>query len=187
MRKFIIAVSAAVLLLTGCSTIKAEEPQAPPSSSTTTTVTPAPIETYTPEPVPTEPEADTMIAKFGQVFTWEDGLQIVVSAPKAFKPSSYAASSGKFTKYVIHTVTVTNKTGKKVDLIGMARAMSGDQEADEVFDFTNNLGGAPSAPLLNGRKVTYKVAFGVANPNDIVFEYTPTFEHDAVVYTSTGS
>lgn len=139
----------------------------------------ADLETTTPD----EPEPPTEI-RFGQTWEWEDGMQVTVSKPSKYRPSEYAAGKDGHSKFVLFTVTVKNGSKKKVDLIGMANVASGDTEGGEVFDSGKGVEGAPSTSILPGRKVTYKVAFGVENPNDIVFQYSPTFEHEDAIFTS---
>ena len=182
----------AALALTSCGkTVDLAAPvKAGPATSSSSSTSSESGNFPTPEPAdletsatPDEPEAPTEI-RFGDTWEWEDGMQVTVSKPKKFKPSDYAAGTDGYTKFVQFTVTVKNGTSKKVDLIGMADAASGDTEAHEVFDSGKGISGSPSTSILPGRKVTYKVAFGVQDPNDIVFQYGPTFDHEDAIFTS---
>jgi len=186
------ALAVAAVTLTGCGAGNqmAGVPlkSAAPASSTPSPTSSEPGNFETPDPAdlePTtdEPEPPTDI-RFGETWEWEDGMQVTVSTPKKYRPSEYAAGTDGYTKFVQFTVTVKNGTKKKVDLIGMADVASGDTEGHEVFDSGKGIEGSPSTSILPGRKVTYKVAFGVENPSDIVFQYGPTFEHEDAIFTS---
>jgi hypothetical protein len=61
---------------------------------------------------------------------------------------------------------------------------SGNVEASQVYDFEQNVGGAPSTTLLPGREAVFKIAFGVSNPADLVMEVAPSFEHEAAIFTT---
>ena len=56
--------------------------------------------------------ADSGDLKFGQTYTWEDGLSVTVSKGVPFKPSEYAAVGKKAAAYLQYTITILNKTGK---------------------------------------------------------------------------
>lgn len=139
-----------------------------------------PTESESPDASAT-PTDDGTIA-FGQAYKYDDGLQIIISAPKPYKPSRWAAFK-KSKGYLVMTVTVLNGTSAKFEpaMFSMT-AQSGDEEGDQVFDSGNGLKGAPSTKLLKGRQAKWKVAFGVKNPKDLVLEVTPDFEHDSVIF-----
>ena len=123
--------------------------------------------------------------KFGQSYTWKDGLSVTVSKGVPFKPSSSAYIEKKSPAYLQYTITIVNKTGATYDpALFHVTAQSGDTEANQIFDSSSDLGGAPSTKILNGRQSTFKVGFGVANPKDVVMEVSPGFEYDSVLYTS---
>lgn len=123
-------------------------------------------------------------ARFGEAYVYQDGLSVTVSAPKAFEPSEYAAGTDKFKHFVSFDVRIVNKTGKPWDpSLFSATVQSDNEEGDQVFD--EELEGAPQTKLLNGREVKFTVAFGVANPKDIVMEVNPDMiDHDAVMFQS---
>ncbi len=131
-----------------------------------------------------EETAKDTVAKFGKAYVYQDGLSVTVSAPKAFKPSEYAAGTDNFKHFVSFEVRIVNKTGKPWDpSLFTATVQSENEEGEEVFD--DGLEGAPQTKLLNGRETKFTVAFGVANPKDIVMEVNPDMiDHDAVMFQS---
>jgi len=54
------------------------------------------------------PVEESKTGAFGQKYTWPDGVAVTVSGPKAYRPSSSAATSQTAVRYVSMTVTVTN-------------------------------------------------------------------------------
>jgi hypothetical protein len=180
-----LAVAAIVLLaLAGCGKTAAPTTAAPAAPAVTTTAdTPAPV--YTPPDVATESPSTDAVAHFGTAgYTWEDGLEVVVSAPIAFTPSSWAAGTGKGTALKFK-ITLTNKTGKTFDAaMFMASAQSGTEEANEIFDGDNGLNGSPSTKLLDGRTATFYVGFTVADKSDVVLQVQPGFSYDAAMFQS---
>jgi len=187
-----IAVALSVLALASCGTVKstttAGKPAPAAASSTTSTPdpnfpTPDASDLETSEPEVTEEDTPQTV-RFGTTWEWEDGVAVTVSKPKPFRPSEYAAGKDGAKKFVSFTITVKNGSKQKIDLTGMANMASGDTESHEVFDSGNGVSGAPMTGILPGRKVTYKVAFGITNPNDLVLEYAPTFSHENATFTS---
>lgn len=180
MRKPLIAITAALLLVSGCSSTGGAADSSPPTGTN------AASRAATQEPAASQTPADDGEVAFGSAFTWEDGLSVTVSKPKAFKPSEFAAGAeGKH--HVVITVTVVNKTGKAFDpsLITMT-LQSGDNESSQIFDSEHGIKGSPDTKLLNGRQAKFKAAFSVANPKDLVLELAPDFEHDSALWTTSG-
>lgn len=141
-----------------------------------------------PEPAPssedTAEDADTLA--FGETATFQDGLSVTVSAPKAFKPSEWAAG-GKAKHNVYVTVTIVNKTGKPYDpSLFYATMQSANVEAETVFDTDNGLEGSPDTKVLNGREAKFKIGFNVTDPKDLVLEVAPGFDYNSVLYTTNG-
>ena len=140
--------------------------------------TPAPAEETTPE---------ASAYAFGQTVTFDDGMRVTIGKPAAFKPSEYAAGTEGFTRFVKFRITIENRTGKAFDpTMATMTLLSGETEGSEVYDSEHNLGSGPSTKLLNSRKVTYTVGFGVKDPKDIVVEYSLSFEHQAAMFSLTG-
>lgn len=152
-------------------------------SSGTASATPSsPSAEYTSPPAAPEEIEDPTLS-FGETATYDDGLAVNVSVPKAYKPSEYAAGTEGFTKFVSLTVTLVNKTGAPFDpSMSVESLTSGDVEGSRVFD--ENIDGAPATKILNGRSVKYVVVYGVKNPADLTMEIAPSFEHSDTIYTN---
>ena len=101
--------------------------------------------------------------QFGSTFTWDDGLAVTVSAPTPFKPKSDVSYQDKDSKAFV-VVEVTFKNGATEPMSpGMLslRGTTGSREAKRIFDSASGLELEPSAKVLPGREVKWKVAFGV--------------------------
>lgn len=203
--RFAIVLPVSALLLSACGTDGAPQADAPTVTVTETVTAPADDgeaevaeeakaakeekaaeEEAAPEPTEeVEPEGDTSEgqASFGDTWTWEDGLEITVSEPEAFKPGEYSAGGEGYDSHVKFDVTIENKSGEPFDASLVYLTMqSGTSEGEEVFD--DGLEGSPSTTLLDGRKVTFTSGFGVEDPSDLVLEVTPDFEYDAALFTN---
>lgn len=113
-------------------------------------------------PADTGSDAASTTGGFGQRITWPDGVAVTVSQPKAYRPSSSAATSQSAARYVSMTVTLTNGSDKNVEATGTALAVTANgTPADEVFDSVKGIGGSPTSTVLPGKSITYTVAFGV--------------------------
>jgi hypothetical protein len=133
---------------------------------------------------PSEPEQP----KFGDTYSWDNGLSVTISKPKQFQPSEYAAM-GKGTP-LRFTVTVVNKTGAPYKpLMDYITLQSGNAEAEQIFDSENGLNGSPSTTLLEGREAKYDIGFTVKNPKDLVMEFSAQgnddmFSMDSALFTN---
>jgi len=146
------------------------------ATSATTSETPAPTD---------EPSTSDTTVTFGKAFTWENGISATVSAPKAYRRSDTGFGGESFKHAVQFTITIVNRSGKAFDpSTATATVQSGDVEGDEIFDSAHGINGSPDTKILDGRQARYKVAFGVSNPKDIVFEFTPGFEYDSAIWTT---
>jgi hypothetical protein len=183
------------LVLAGCGGTPAGEATDadPAATSTPSAASPSPtpttsepdlstIESVTPTPTP---EEESGPAAFGKTFTYEDGLAVTIGAPKKFSPSdSSFGGEGKGTSMQFQ-VTLKNATGATFDpSMASASVSSGEAEAEEIFDSAKKVGGAPETKVLNGKTVKFNVGFHVLNPKDITMEFTPSFEHDAAIFTN---
>lgn len=180
----LVALSATVAVA-GCSgtQTKATAPTA------TVTVTAAPKPTPAPTPstsAPSEsftaPANSNAPVQWGHVNVWKDGLGVSVSQPSNFKPSSGATGAGKYN--FIFTVTIVNKTGAAYEPRQFqATALSGNAEAESIFDAYQGVPTMPQTMLLDGRELKMKVAFAVANPDDITVQVTPGFNWSPALFT----
>jgi len=189
----LLGIGLAAILVTGCTSVSATPADSAPagvnqpvatSAASSSKAAPAASASEASDTPSTSDGTGDMTATFGQAFTWEDGLSLTVSKPSSFKPSQWAAGTDQFKKYVVFDVRVVNKTGKAWDpsLIS-ASVQSSNKEGEQVFD-SEKLGDEPSTKLLNGREVKYKIAFGVADPKDLVLEIAPDWEHESAIFTS---
>lgn len=107
-------------------------------------------------------EASVNVLKFGQTFSFT-GWSVSVSAPVPFTPSSYAATEGKHAAYRAMTVTVKNtSTGKALDPnLVYVTGQVGEAEVDSVYDSEKGVDSSPSAKILPGRSVSWKIVYGV--------------------------
>src|SRR6266508_3587385 len=171
------------ITLTGCSgAIKTttQPTSTPPSQGVNHPSETPTTEEPTPSPSPTEQAPK----KFGQKFTYEDGLVVKVAAPTRFTPSEYSAHD-KAAVYLAFQITVINGTKKNYDPTAFQTSVqSYNTEASSVFVSENGLNGAPSTKILPGRETTFKVGFGVQNPKDLVVEVTPGYEYESSIFTS---
>lgn len=130
----------------------------------------------------TSESGDSGTATFGETWEYDDGLTVTVSAPEAFSPTDTAAGGEAFDHHVKFTVTVVNGTGAPFDPSMITESVQSDNmEGDAVFD--DGLEGAPMTTVLDGRETTFDVGYGVSNPDDIVLEVSPSFEHDSAIFT----
>ena len=185
MRRTIVVSVLALVALTGCSTevrgsASPGEVVAPPTD-------PAPT-----DPAPEDPaddgteDAGSDTAVFGDTLSYDNGLEVTVSAPQPYTPSESAYVDGPApAAFVAFDVTVVNGTGEDYDPIELFLTLqSGSTEEAQVFDTANGLDGTPYQTLLPGRSVAFTVGFGASDPADLVMEVTPGFDYEPVVYTS---
>lgn len=132
----------------------------------------------------TEDDSDTQIAKFGETFTYSDGVTLTVSKPVRFKPTESAAGAEGGGVPVKFTITVVNATSKPMDASDFyASVQSGDGDAEEVYDGDNGLNGSPETKVLPGRQAKWQAGFMVKNPKDIVFDMS-SINYDDAIFTN---
>lgn len=142
----------ALALLAGCTT-------APTSS------TPATGSSSAASATPAQAAADGTAGHpfaFGQTWQPSGKMKISVGAPTPYTPSSSAvALGGKTPRAVAVSVSVTNvPDGPPVPgMVITVQATAGDQQVQEIEDSAQNVG-SPTASILPGKTLTWKVAFG---------------------------
>jgi hypothetical protein len=141
-----------------------------PAKSTPTTEAPPPV----------------VNPKFGETFTYEDGLVLTVSAPQPYTPSEYSyVGEPAPPAFVAFDITIVNTTQANYDpAMFFATMQSANVEQQQIFDSANGIEGSPTTPILPGRETVFRLAFGAANPADLVMQVSPSFEHEPVIYTS---
>ena len=187
MRKAIPLFLAAVVTVSGCggtSGMVATGKQMtgsnrPAETATATTTQQSPPPTSEAPPPVVNP-------KFGETFTYEDGLVVTVGAPQPFTPSEYAfVGEPAPPAFVAFDVTIVNGTQQNFDPVSFYVTMqSANVEEEQIFDSENGIEGSPSTPILPGREAVFKIAFGATNPNDLVMQVSPSFDHEPIIYTS---
>ena len=139
-------------------------------------------ETTLEEPAP--PEEAPVSGVFGDTVSYDDGISVTVEPPSEFSPSETAAFE-EAPSYVRFSITVANDGDQPLDLTLFTNtAQSGQSEASEVFDTEQGLEGPPYTSLQPGRSVSWDVGFGVEDPNDIVLQLSPSFDHEYAVFSS---
>ena len=163
----------ATLSLAACTSVPAQPVDSAPAGSN------QPAQTSSTPSANTPKEG---VAAFGSSYTWEDGLSLTLGTPEPYTPSEYAYTGSQFTDFVVVDVRLVNNTGSPWDpALTHASAQSSNQEGDQVFD-SAKLPDQPRTTLLDGREATYKMAFAVADPSDLVLEFTPDWGHASVIF-----
>lgn len=190
----------AALLLAGCESDALHEPtreeiaataseKAEPEPTTEepapTTEEPEPTTEPEPEPEPEPEDSGFETGTFGETYIWEDGIEATVGEPRAdYVPSDTAAGGDGYDHFVRFDITVTNGTDQPFDLsLAMVNVMSGSGAGDQVFDTAQGLDGGPMSSILPGRSATWTVGFGVDDPEDVVVEFYPSWEHSEAWFT----
>lgn len=128
------------------------------------------------------------VLKFGETAEYNDGVKVTVSEPRTdYTPSDTAAGDDNdaLKNYVVFAVTIENGSRETFDPgMFLASGNSAGVEANQIFDSEQNLGSAPSTKLLPGDKVTFDMAFAVADANDITLEINTDFERDEILFTT---
>lgn len=180
MKKIMLA-AAIITLVTGCASTEGDAGEATTGSNRPASATPA---EEAPSEEPAEPVDENLA--FGDTFTYKDGLSVTVSAPKPFTPSESACciKAGSGQKALLFTVTLVNGTSANFDPGAFSTTVqSKNVEAESIFD--TDIMGAPSTTLLPGREASFKIAYAVADPADLVLEVSPDFfEHKTYIVTN---
>jgi len=107
----------------------------------------------------------------------------LISASSSRPRSQSGASPGD--KYVVFTITVINKTATNYEPRSFrATVQSANVEGNSVYDSANGIGGSPTTPVLPGRESKFKLAFGVADPKDLIVQVTPGYSYKPAIFTS---
>jgi hypothetical protein len=179
MRKILPLVAVAAFTLAGCGTSGEVSDKAAAGVN-------RPADTTSAEQAASESPATPANPKFGEIYKYDDGLTVTISAPQPYTPSDSAfIGSSAPAAFVAFDVTVVNGTQANFDPSMFSVSLqSTNVEQEEIFDSANSVGGSPSTAILPGRESVFKVAFGATDPNDLVMQVSPSFEHDSVIFTS---
>ncbi len=118
---------------------------------------------------------------FGDTFTYDDGVAVTVSAPEAYTPGEYSSGADQAAS-VVFTVTIENGTDANFEPMPYETATSGGVEASKVYD--SDIESSPTTVVPAGQTITYRIVFSVADADQIVFQMSPSFDYDDVVFTS---
>lgn len=179
MKKTLAMVTLAVAL-TGCASQSGSVDSEPQAGSNRPTD--AAVEEPVEEPVEEAPQSTTV--KFGETYTYEDGVSITAGMPAPFQPGEYSLVEGA-SNYLAFDLTIVNGSSVNVDpAMWFGTLQSGNVEAEKVYD-SEQLGDEPTTTLLPGREAAFKVGYAVADPADLVFEVTPgMIDYEAAIFTS---
>jgi hypothetical protein len=158
------AAAGLTLLLAACNGAKSGhvDDSDPASSGTGSSSGPKPAGAATTKPAPKPKPTQTGVGAFGQTYTWNDGIKVLVSKPKAYTPSQYAAGTHPGDSAVQFTVQIINGGKKPFDtaLFNMnLKAGADGVAAEQVFD--ESTGDGFSGTVLPGSKATAKFAFDI--------------------------
>jgi hypothetical protein len=127
---------------------------------------------------------DVIAAQFGQVVTYDDGMEISVSEPTPFTPSGSAVGADQAVN-LSFTVTITNGTSADYDPFSFSTVTSGGVDASLIIDPDDGAEGLPPVDTIPaGQTVTYVEAYSVADANDIVYDVAPGFEYQTARFTN---
>ena len=171
------------LALAGCGQSGRAGPVAPGSNAGPSSPVTQPSDS--PPPPPTV-AAQAPPPKFGQTWTWPDGLSVTVTPPTKFAPSGTAAGVQGKSAAVVFTVTLVNHTDRSFDPEGLFTSMqAGQAEGSRIFDSGNTvLGVDPRTPVLPGRQVVFRQAYAVDVVTDLVVAVESGGGRDQVLFTN---
>lgn len=113
------------------------------------------------------------VGEFGQAVSWDD-VDIVVSPPKPFEPSQYAAGAEEFPDTVSMQIKLTNTGDEPFNpILVTVTASSGEAEASPVFDAEKGIDTPPTTAVRPGKSVKWSVVFNVADADDVLVQVTP--------------
>lgn len=140
-RSVAVVVAAFALSLAGCG--------ASESAGPSRDVTPSPA---------VQPESTMLTKKFGETFTWTDGVELTMSKPRPFTSGSDAMHPNM--KGVVLDVTVKNGSDQPITIMGDVTMLpeSGGQETTPIQDKAAGVD-LPEDPVGAGESVKFKVAF----------------------------
>lgn len=166
-----------IVLVTACVGSPATPVATAPAGDNRPTAS-LPVESPMSAPTP----SSHSVQRLGSAYTWQDGLSVTIGTPASYKPSEYAAGKEGFARFVALDVIVVNKTPNVWDPVGFrASVQSANEEGSRIFD-SAKLPDTPSTKLLPGREAKFKMAFGVADPADLVVEVAPDYDHQSVIF-----
>jgi hypothetical protein len=124
-----------------------------------------------------EDSGSVISAHFGGTVSYDDGVTLSVSSPSAYTPSDTASGADQAAN-VVFTITIYNGSSSDLDPLPLSNVTSGGVDGSSIVDFDNNLNGFPPVDTLPaGQTLTYQEAWSVADPRNIVYETSPSFDY----------
>lgn len=123
---------------------------------------------------------------FGETAAYDDGVTISVSSPSPFTPTEYASGADQPVD-LVYSITITNGSAENIDPLPYSRVASGGVEATQIYDFDNEAGDVttyPTTTILPGGSVTWQEAWSVTDPDEIVFQISPSYDYGDAVFTN---
>ncbi|MET9956045.1 DUF4190 domain-containing protein [Streptomyces sp. NPDC006339] len=125
--------------------------------------------------------------KFGDTFTYEDGIKVTVSKPRSHKPDGFAVGHTKGNRAFQVTITIVNGSKKTLDVTAALPDASDAQggAAETVFD------GSDATKPFDGKvlpgkqaKADYTFSLPAAAAGELQIELSPTvLEHESQIWT----
>ncbi|WP_406125245.1 hypothetical protein OHQ89_25000 [Streptomyces canus] len=125
--------------------------------------------------------------RFNTAQRYQDGLQVQVSAPRPFAPSDSAAGYTPGDKAVAVDVTVTNGSGKRIelDLLSIQAKDASGRSAETIFDSAKGINGM-TGTLLPGNAATYAFDLPKSASSSLDVEVSPGFNYESAVWSGTS-
>lgn len=167
-----------VVALAACSTSSTPGPAAAAGTPTASSATPA--------AAAADGTADHPLA-FGATWGNDSQIRITLGAPAPYTPSPSAfIPSGTAARAVVLDVTIVVPTGLGKAFPAMlltTQATVGAAQAQSIEDVGNGVG-TPTASVLPGKSLTWKVAFAVpAAPSDFTVQVSTAIGGQPVFFT----
>lgn len=147
-------------------------------------------ETEEPTEEPEEEESEPEVATFKDKYTYEDGVEVEVTRIRRGKvtraDTEYSDDLKAGQSWVQFTVRVRNGSKKRLDAVGTFNVTYGPdgEEAESVYADS-----IPDDTYLDGKILPRKAKVASSShlipakyQDDVVLEFSPTFEHEAAIF-----
>jgi hypothetical protein len=123
------------------------------------------------------------VRPFGETVRFADGSTLTTGAPAPFTPTDVAFGGEEFPHHVKVKVTVVNNSGAVFDpTLAVGSVTSGGREGQPVYQTAFD---PPDDAVLPGRRVTWWLGFGVADPARVTLTVR-TGSHEDAIFTNEG-
>lgn len=114
------------------------------------------------------PLPDQRKLSFGQTFHSKAGIDVTLSKPVPYAPSTTALTDGSF-RYVRFKLTLLNRADHALTPESViVTAWAGGDERREVVDGAKDIGRTTGAPLATGDSRALTIAFGLPKPRTVL-------------------